>query len=119
MNKIYIEGLEVLALIGVYDWERQDKQRLLVDVELSADLSLAASTDDVNNTLNYALVAQNISEYAAQSKFNLIESLASHMADRLFQCFPMLQAVRLKLSKPDILANANNVAVEFFKDRTH
>ena len=39
MDKIHIEGLEVLALIGVYDWEREHQQRLIVDVELSADLS--------------------------------------------------------------------------------
>jgi len=117
MEKIYIEGLEVFALIGVYDWEREHPQRLLVDVQLSADLSLAASTDDVNNTLNYALVAKNINEIAKQSQFQLIEALASHMVDGLMQSFPMLQAVRIKLSKPDILANANNVAVEFFKDR--
>lgn len=118
MDKIYIEGLEVFALIGVYDWERQHPQRLIVDVQLSANLSLAASTDEVNNTVNYALVAQNISEFAQQSQFNLIEALASQMVDGLLQAFPALQAVRLKLSKPDILAKANNVAVEFFKDRT-
>jgi len=118
MDKIHIEGLEVLALIGVYDWERKHQQRLIVDVELNADLSLAAQTDDVANTLNYALITQGISDYAANSQFKLIEALASHMVDWLLQSFPMLKAVRLKLSKPDILANAKNVAVEFTKEQT-
>ena len=118
MDKIHIEGLEVLALIGVYDWERKHQQRLIVDVELNADLSLAAQTDDVANTLNYALITQGISDYAANSEFKLIEALASHMVDWLLQSFPMLKAVRLKLSKPDILANAKNVAVEFTKEQT-
>ena len=106
MDKIHIEGLEVLALIGVYDWEREHQQRLIVDVELSADLSEAAQTDDVNNTLNYAQIAQGISDFAAKSQFKLIEALASHMVDWLLQSFPKLKTVRLKLSKPDILANA-------------
>ena len=118
MDKIHIEELEVFALIGVYDWEREHQQRLIVDVELSADLSLAAQTDDVENTLNYALIAQGISDFAAKSQFKLIEALASHMADWLLQSFPMLKTVRLKLSKPDILANAKNVAVEFTKEQT-
>jgi dihydroneopterin aldolase len=118
MDKIHIEGLEVLTLIGVYDWEREHQQRILVDVELSADLSLAAKTDDVNNTLNYALIAQGINDFAANSENKLIEALASHMVDWLLQTFPMLKAVRLKLSKPDILANAKNVAVEFTKEQT-
>tara|TARA_B110000091_G_C13735169_1_gene440788 strand:+ start:195 stop:554 length:360 start_codon:yes stop_codon:yes gene_type:complete len=118
MDKIHIEGLEVLALIGVYDWEREHQQRLIVDVELSADLSEAAQTDDVNNTLNYAQIAQGISDFAAKSQFKLIEALASHMVDWLLQSFPKLKTVRLKLSKPDILANAKNVAVEFTKEQT-
>jgi dihydroneopterin aldolase len=119
MDKIHIEGLEVFALIGVYDWEREHQQRLIVDAELNADLSIAAQTDDVTKTLNYAEIAQVISEFAAQSQFKLIEALASHMIDWLLQAFPMLKSVRLKLSKPDILANAKNVAVEFTKEQTH
>jgi dihydroneopterin aldolase len=118
MDKIHIEGLEVFALIGVYDWERKHQQRLIVDVELSADLSMAAQTDNVEKTLNYAEIAQGISDFAAKSQFKLIEALASHMVDWLLQSFPMLKAVRLKLSKPDILANAKNVAVEFIKEQT-
>jgi dihydroneopterin aldolase len=117
MDKIHIEGLEVSALIGVYDWERKHQQRLIVDVELSADLSEAALTDDVKYTLNYAQISQGISDFAAQSQFKLIEALASHMVDWLLQSFPNLKSVRLKLSKPDILANAKNVAVEFTKEQ--
>jgi dihydroneopterin aldolase len=117
LDKIHIEGLEVFALIGVYDWEREHQQRLLVDVELSADLSLAAQTDNVDNTLNYAQIAQGISDFASKSQFKLIEALASHMVDWLLHSFPMLKIVRLKLSKPDILANAKNVAVEFTKEQ--
>lgn len=118
MDKIHIEGLEVLALIGVYDWERKHQQRLIVDVELSADLSTAAQTDDVEKTLNYAEIAQGITVFAANSQFKLIEAMASHMVDWLLQTFPLLKVVRLKLSKPDILANAKNVAVEFTKEQT-
>jgi len=117
LDKIHIEGLEVFALIGVYDWEREHQQRLIVDVELSADLSMAAQTDDVENTLNYAEIAQGLSEFAANSQFKLIEALASHMVDWLLHSFPKLKRVRLKLSKPDILSNAKNVAVEFIKEQ--
>ena len=79
---------------------------------------MAAQTDDVDNTLNYAEIAQGISEFAAKSQYKLIEALASHMVDWLLQSFPKLKRVRLKLSKPDILANARNVAVEFIKEQT-
>lgn len=119
MDKIHIEGLEVLSLIGVYDWERQYQQRLVVDLVLNVDLSKAAETDDVSHTLNYAVIAQGLSEFAAKSDFKLIESLASNMVDWLLNTFPALQKVQLKLSKPDILAKANNVAVEFSREQFH
>ncbi len=118
MDKIHIEGLEVLALIGVYDWERQNKQRLLVDVVLTADLSLAGQSDDVNDTLNYAVIAEQITEFCAASEFKLIEALASQLADSLLNNFSKLQAIKLKISKPDILAKAKNVAVEVFKEQS-
>ncbi len=119
MDKIHIEGLEVLSLIGVYDWERQYQQRLIVDVVLNVDLAKAAESDDVTFTLNYAEVAQGLSEFAAKSEFKLIEALASNMVDWLLITFPVLQKVQLKLSKPDILATANNVAVEFSREKFH
>ncbi|MFT2090304.1 dihydroneopterin aldolase [Paraglaciecola sp. 2405UD69-4] len=119
MDKIYIEGLEVFSLIGVYDWERQNKQRLLIDVILDVDLAKAAETDDVNFTLNYAVIAQGLIDVALKSEFKLIEALASHMLDWLLSSFPTLQKAQLKLSKPDILANAKNVAVEFSREQSH
>jgi dihydroneopterin aldolase len=115
MDKIYIEGLEVFSLIGVYDWERVATQRLLVDVTLYTDLSHAANTDKVEHTLNYAEVATCIELVAKNSKFELIEALANEMIIAIFAQFP-LEKIRLKLSKPDILANAFNVAVEFTRD---
>ncbi|MGS2719737.1 dihydroneopterin aldolase [Paraglaciecola aestuariivivens] len=119
MDKIHIEGLEVLALIGVYDWERENQQRLRVDLELTADLSLAGQTDDVLHTLNYAMVAKQVSEFCAQSQFKLLEALASQLAYKLLANFPSLQSIRLKISKPDILAGAQNVAVEVFKEQSN
>lgn len=117
MDKIHIEHLEVLSLIGVYDWERKNKQRLVVDLEIEADLAKAAMTDNVDDTLNYALISQKIIDEASRSEFKLIEALASYLVDCILQAFPMTHSVRLKLSKPDILANARNVAVEFKKER--
>ncbi|MEP0355909.1 MAG: dihydroneopterin aldolase [Paraglaciecola sp.] len=117
MDKIHIEGLEVLSLIGVYDWEREYQQRLIVDVVLHVDLSKAANTDDVSFTLNYALVAQGLSEFASRSEYKLIEAFASNMVDWLLITFPALKKVQLKLSKPDILPKAKNVAVEFSREQ--
>jgi dihydroneopterin aldolase len=117
MDKIFIEGLEVFSLIGVYDWERVATQRLLVDVTLYTDLSKAAESDNVNDTLNYADVANCIELAAKTSEFALIEALANEMMNAIFAQFPVAK-ISLKLSKPDILTNAVNVAVEFTREHT-
>ncbi|AEE24298.1 dihydroneopterin aldolase [Paraglaciecola chathamensis] len=116
MDKIYIEGLEVQSLIGVYDWERDATQRLLVDIVLFSDLQKPAYSDDVEDTLNYAEVAEAITQVAKQSEFALIEALGQAMITQIFTQFPV-QKITLKLSKPDILADAQNVAVEFTRER--
>ena len=116
MDKIHIEGLEVFSLIGVYDWEREAKQRLVVDLVLYTDLSLAASTDKVADTLNYADIASSVATTANDSSFELLEALAGTMINHLFSQFAITK-MRLKLSKPDILDNAQNVAVELIRER--
>lgn len=118
MDKIFIEGLEVFSLIGVYDWERVATQRLLVDVTLYTDLSSAAASDNVNDTLNYADVANCIDVVAKNSEFQLIEALADAMLNAIFKQFPVMK-ITLKLSKPDILPNAVNVAVEFTRENAN
>ena len=115
MDKIYIEGLEVFSLIGVYDWERLAPQRLVVDLVLYSDLSVAASSDKVADTINYAEVAQCLDSLAGSSQFELIEALAGAMIQAIFKQFAV-QKVCLKLSKPDILPNAQNVAVEMTRE---
>ncbi|MBC3764840.1 dihydroneopterin aldolase [Neptunicella marina] len=110
MDKIVIEGLQIESLIGVYDWERTAKTALFVDLTLEVDLYKAGQSDDVNDTLDYAKVAELVCEVAAKSKFELLEALAESIISHIFAQFNCHQ-VELKLSKPGILPNASNVAV--------
>jgi len=116
MDKIFIEGLQVQSLIGVYDWERTSKTRLIVDLELFVDLQQAADTDNVEFTQDYAKVAELVEQVAEQSHFQLLEALADKMLTSIFTHFTC-QQVRLKLSKPDILDNARNVGIEMNRSR--
>lgn len=111
MDKIIINGLQVKSLIGVYDWERKEQQSLIVDVELSLDLSKAAMSDDVNDTLDYAAIAIAIEELCGHATFELLEALASHIVQHLFT-YNGVKQVQIKITKPNILKNANAVSVQ-------
>lgn len=110
MDLVKIQGLTVHALIGVYDFERHAKQRLILDVDMHTDLSLAASTDNVNNTIDYGKVAQRLTDIAEGSSYLLLEALAKEMLDMIFSEFTP-QKVTLTINKPDILKEAQNVAI--------
>ncbi|MFT6085701.1 MAG: dihydroneopterin aldolase [Glaciecola sp.] len=117
MDLVKIQGLTVHALIGVFDFERHAKQRLVLDVDMVTDLSLAASTDDVQNTIDYGKVAQRLADLAGESSYFLLEALAKEMLDMIFAEFKP-QKVTLTVNKPDILKEAVNVAICMTRERS-
>lgn len=110
MDRVFIEELAVFAQIGVYDWEQQIKQKLVFDLEMAWDCKQAAETDDVAYCLNYAEVSQAIIDYVESKPFLLIERVAYEVADLLESRY-QLQGLKIKLSKPKAVAQAQNVGV--------
>ncbi|QLB13646.1 dihydroneopterin aldolase [Bisgaardia hudsonensis] len=110
MDKVFIEGLTVFSQIGVYDWEQKIKQKLIFDIEMAWDSKQAAETDDVAYCLNYAEVSEFIIDYVESKPFLLIERVAYEVAEKLQQQFA-ISWLRLKLSKPSAIAQANNVGI--------
>lgn len=111
MDKVFIEGLELAAVIGVYPWEREVRQQLLLDLELGTDITAAASGDDLAHTLDYKAISDRLAEYAAASNFELLETLAERMAGLLMSEFG-IQWLRLRLAKPGAIPAAQAVGVE-------
>lgn len=116
MGKIYIAGLEVDTLIGVYDWERERTTQLLLDVTLDVDLQAAMQSDDVADTVDYAKVAECIVQVGKESTFELLEAFGSKVMNSVLESFPA-NGITLKIVKPNILPNARTVAVEMSKER--
>ena len=113
-DRVIIEGLAVDTVIGVYDWERDITQRLVFDLDLAWDNRPAAISDDINQALDYAKVSAAIISYVAQTKFELIETVAERVAELLIKEFGIAE-LELKLSKPGAVPEATNVAVKIFR----
>ncbi len=116
MEQIIIQGLQLPTIIGVYDWERTQPQTLIVDIVISADLSAACRTDDVNDTLDYAKLSEELVELAKQSEFELLEAFASAICDTLM-LHKAITDLDVTVEKPDILPNARRVAVRLARTR--
>lgn len=110
LDKVFIEGLEIEALIGIYDWERKIRQTLSFDIEMGFDNRLPAASDNIADTLNYKAVSKRLIEFVGASDFGLVETLAERCAQLLLDEFGV-RHVRLKLSKPGAVRGAKAVGV--------
>ena len=115
-DHVFIEGLEIDALIGIYDWERRIRQTLVFDIEMAFDNRVPAATDDIALTLNYKDVSKRLVEYVGQSGFGLVETLAERCAAIILDEFGVAR-VRLKLSKPGAVRGARAVGVVIERSR--
>ena len=116
MDKIFIHALKAEAIIGIYDWERQVRQTVLIDLELAADIRKAAMTDSIDDTLNYKRVAKRILAFVESSQFHLVETLAEHVAMLVLDEFG-ISWVRITLSKPGAVRSSRDVGVSVERDR--
>jgi 2-amino-4-hydroxy-6-hydroxymethyldihydropteridine diphosphokinase len=116
MDKVFIEGLEIEALIGIYDWERRIRQPLVLDLEMAFDNRRPAATDAIADTLDYKAVSKRLIAYVSSSSFGLVETLAERCAAIVLHEFDV-EHVRLKLSKPGAVRGARAVGVLIERSR--
>ena len=76
-DTVFLRDLRIPTVIGIYDWERQIRQDLFIDLEMAWDISKAAEHDDITHTLNYKAVSKRIIDFVSTSEFQLVETLQS------------------------------------------
>jgi dihydroneopterin aldolase len=109
--KILLDSLEVQADIGFHEFEIGSPQRLLVTVEIWLDHIPAADSDDPADAWDYDLLREQIEALAAERRYNLQESLAHRIYERV-AAMRGVEALRVALAKPDVYPNARGVGVE-------
>ena len=109
-DKVIIVGLRAEAVIGVYDWERDIRQPLEFDIEMAADVAAAAEQDDLGKAIDYAAVSKRVIEETESSSFELIESLAEHLAAMIRREFSV-RWLQLRVMKPTAVPEADMVCV--------
>lgn len=108
---VFIKGLKVEAVIGVFDWERAITQPLLIDIALETDISAAALSDDVSDALSYKEVCDDVSEWCKEIQAKLLEHLAGQISDKLFAKYDC-QKITLSIAKPTAITQADAVGVQ-------
>ena len=110
MDIVFIEDLQIETVIGIYDWERKIRQTISLDIEMAADISKAAKSDIIDDTLSYKTVAKRLIEFVEQSEYELVEALAEQICRIILEEFGV-PWVRLTLHKPGAVRGSKSVGV--------
>jgi dihydroneopterin aldolase len=110
MDKVYIRDLRIDTVIGIYDWEREVRQTVSLDLEMATDIRRAAHSDSIEDTLNYKAVAKRLIQYVGDSDFQLVETLAERCAALVLDEFDV-PWLRLRLSKPGAVRGSRDVGI--------
>lgn len=110
-DRIHIRDLSVHCIIGINPEERVEKQEVTMNLTLHADLSDAARTDSIGDTVDYKSVKEEIRNAVEASDFFLLERLAEHVAEIALRP-PQVRRVDVCVDKPGALRYARSVAVE-------
>lgn len=110
MDIVYIRNLEVETVIGVFDWEREIRQRVSIDLEMQTDVRRAAATDKLEDAVDYKAIGKRVIAYVTDSHFGLVETLAERIAEIVLAEFGV-GWLRLRVSKPGALRGASDVGV--------
>ena len=110
MDIIFISQLQVETIIGIFDWEQTQKQTVSIDLEMATDITSAAASDSIDDTLSYKDVSKRVEQYIAESQFQLVETLAERVAELVLSEFPV-PWLRLTVHKPGALSNSKDVGI--------
>lgn len=110
MDIVFIKNLRVDTIIGIYDWERKILQTVALDLEMGFDNRKPATTDQIQDTLDYKAVSKRLIAFIENSSFQLVETLAERCTAIVLEEFNV-PWLRLKLSKPGAVRGAKAVGV--------
>ena len=115
-NKIFVKDLEIEAIIGIFDWEREVKQLIKISYEVEVDIKKAFKSDNLEDTFDYKTTSKKIIKFVEKSSFQLIEALAEKISKIIMQDERVLN-LSLSVSKPGALRGSKEVGLTIFRSR--
>ena len=117
LDRILIRDLLVRGIVGINPEERLNRQDILVNVTLWADLREAATSDSVVDAVNYRTVTKALIAHIEDGAPQLVERLAADLVRLCFEQDARIQAVELTVEKPGALRFARSVGVTLYRER--
>ncbi len=116
LRHVFVRDLELMALIGIYEHEKRDPQRIIVNIDLSVKEGEGPKDDDISHVVSYEVVVKKVEAIIAEGHTNLVETLCEKIAASCLRDKRVV-AARVRVEKPDIIPNARSVGVEIERQR--
>lgn len=116
LRHVFVRDLELMALIGIYDHEKVNKQRIIVNIDLSVHEADGPMVDEISHVVSYEIIAKKVEAIVAEGHVNLVETMAERFAEACLRD-RRVAAARVRIEKPDIIPNARSVGVEIERAR--
>ncbi len=116
MDIIFIREFQADAWIGVYDWEQQRPQALEFDIDIGLDTHRAGSSDSIRDTIDYGKVIERVKSDLKEAKFKLLEALAEHIVQVLFNDFSA-EWVKISVAKIGHMRGVKKIGVTIARSR--
>jgi dihydroneopterin aldolase len=110
MDKIFLSSLNVECIVGIWEWERRVKQRVVIDIEMATDIRKAAASDHIDDTIDYKAVAKRILAFVGESQYQLVETLTENIAKVIITEFGV-PWVKVRLNKQGAIRFARDVGI--------
>ena len=117
MNTISIVDLEVTCIIGILPNERVKQQTLLLDINLDVDIGDSAFADEIDETIDYTIIADMATKLAVTKKYNLIESFCRDLNNLFLETFQAIKKTRISVKKPNAIPKAKYATFTMEKTR--
>ncbi len=107
---VHIKNLRLRATVGVYEWEKKIKQEIGVNIRVTFNGIPAAKSDNIDETIDYKKLRNQIIDHVERTDFNLVERVASETAD-IALSFPLAEKVWVEVEKPGALRLTDTVSI--------
>lgn len=110
MDIVFLHGLAIDCIVGLWDWERETSQRVYIDLDMGSDVSVAARSHKLEDTLDYKSISKRVTDLVIEGEYLLVETMAEDIAECLQKEFS-IRWCRVKVNKRGAVRGAQDVGV--------
>jgi dihydroneopterin aldolase len=113
---VLIKDFIIYEIIGIHKNEKLNKQKIIFNIVINVNQNIYPDENDLSSIVDYERITNKLKKLAKNKKYNFLESLAEDSFNEIF-ADKRINSVKIKIEKPDAIANAQSVGVEVFKSR--